>query len=274
MYNKGHLAENPVEPRYAERLADVLYEIGRDMSRKNDFQIAVKWLRRAQDVINSQDIEQLSPEALELRTAIMQAHVAALLHLDTKEDLEKAQNLIDFMQSEMGNTMVVLVLRLDVLNKVPPEIFDSNAYAGVLSHMITSLKQLDVEMDPVNKTVNEPAFRLINHHIGKLHSRSPELGCAVMDQFILALAKTKHESWMERLVTKRIWMAASRPDSITSIEAVQTTLSCLKNPLTAEATIAVQTVCPNMQVMHIGIAANWTPAFMEVTRISIHSGPI
>jgi hypothetical protein len=245
MYNKGRPPGNIVEPRYAEKLADVLYEIGGDMCRRKDFQTAAKWLGRAQDIINGQDIGKLSPEALELRTAIMQTHVSALLHLDTNEGLEKAQNLLGFMQSEMGNTMGVLLLRLDLLNKVPPEVFDSNAYAAVLGHMITSLKQLDMEMDPVNTRVNEPAFRLINHHIGKLHSRSPELGCTVMDEFISALAKTQHDGWMERLVTRRIWMATSRPDSITSIEAVQVTLSCLKNPMSSEATVAIQTVCPD-----------------------------
>ncbi|RKU40879.1 hypothetical protein DL546_001180 [Coniochaeta pulveracea] len=242
MYNKAHTADNTVESRYAEKLADVLYEIGEDMSRKKDFQNAAKWLSRAQDVINNQDIGQLSREALELRTAILQAHVSALLHLDTNEDLEKAQNLIDLMQSEMGNTLVVLVLRLDVLNKVPPEVFDSSAYAAVLGQMITSMKQLDVEMDPVTTTVTEPAFGLINHHIGKLHSRNPKLGCTVMDEFISALAETQHEGWVERLVTRRIWMATSNPDSIASIEAVQASLSCLRNPMSAEATIAIQTL--------------------------------
>jgi hypothetical protein len=242
MYNKGHPSDNSLEPHYAEKLADVLYEIGKDMAAKKDFQMAVKWLGRAHDIINSRDLEQLSREALELRTAVMQAHVSALLHLETSEALQQAENMIEFIQSEVGNTMVVLILRIELLDKAPPETFDSNAYAAVLNQMIESLRQTDEEMEPMKKTSKDPTFKLIVHHIGKLHGRSAMLGSGVLDKFILAVSKTQHEEWMERLVAKRIWMASTKADSKKSTEAAQAILSHLKNPLSAEATVAAQTV--------------------------------
>lgn len=242
MYNKGHRCDQSLEPHYAEKLADVLYEIGKDMTVKKDFQLAVKWLERAQDIINGHDLEQLSREALELRMAIMQAHVTALLNLETNEGFMKADNLILFLQSDMGSTMVVLVLKLELLTKAPAEIFDSDAYATVLSQMITCFSQKDLAVDLAGQSPGDPDFRLIIHHIGKLHEKNPSLGCAVLDDFILALSKCEHDEWIERLVTKRIWMATHRGKLAESVKAAQALLSHIQKPLSADATVAVQTV--------------------------------
>lgn len=242
MYSKGHLSDQLVDAHYAEKLADVLYEIGKDMTTKKDCPMAVKWLHRAQDIINSHDLDQLSRDGLDLRTAIMQAHVTALVNLETNEGFTKADNLIQFIQSEMGSTMVVLILKLELLTKAPAEIFDSDAYATVLSQMITCLTQKDLNIDLAGQSPGDPEFRLIIHHIGKLHDKSPSLGCAVLDDFILALSKCDHEEWIERLVTKRVWMATHRAKSVETIEAAQATLFHVPKPLGADATVAAQTV--------------------------------
>lgn len=242
MYKKGHPIDQSLEPHYVEKLADVLYEIGKDMTAKKDFQMAVKWLDRAQEVINSHDLEQLSREALELRTAIIQAYITALVNTETNEGFTKADNLIEFLQSEMGSTMVVLVLRLELLTKAPAEIFNSDAYANILSQMITCLSQKDLAMDIAGQSIGDPDFKLIMHHIGKLHDKSPTLGWAVLDDFIMGLAKSEQDRWIERLVTKRVWMATIKGDSVESIEAANDSLSHVQNPLSADATVAVQTV--------------------------------
>ncbi|OIW27318.1 SPO22-domain-containing protein [Coniochaeta ligniaria NRRL 30616] len=140
MYSKSHLSNQSLDPHYAEKLADVLYEIGKDMTAKKDFQMAEKWLGRAKDLVNSHDLEQLSHEALDLRAAIMQAYVTALINLETTEGFAQADNLVQFLQSEMGNTMIVLVLKLELLIKAPAEVFDSDAYATILGQMITCFK--------------------------------------------------------------------------------------------------------------------------------------
>jgi hypothetical protein len=216
--------------------------MGRDMASKKDFQMAVKWLDRAQDIINAHDLEWLSHEALDLRMAIMQAYVTALINLETNEGFTKADNLIQFLQSEMGSTMVVLVLKLELLTKAPAEIFDSEAYATILSQMITCSSQKDLAITIAGQSPGHPDFRLIIHHIGKLHDKNATLGCAVLDEFILALCKSEHDAWIERLVTKRIWMATHRSDLVESVDAAQAILSHIQKPLSADATVAVQTV--------------------------------
>lgn len=54
-----------------ENIADLLYEIGKSLYTKQDYQIAVKWLERAYDVLGQQDIDALSCGASELRLSIM-----------------------------------------------------------------------------------------------------------------------------------------------------------------------------------------------------------
>lgn len=244
MYNKSRASDQSLNPRCAEKLADVLYEIGKDMTAKKDFQMAVKWLDRAQDIISGLDPELLSHETLDLRTAIMQAYITALVSLETNEGFMKADNLIQFLQSEMGSTMVVLVLRLELLTKAPAEVFDSDAYATVLSQMITCFSQKELTLNPdlCAQSPGDPDFRLIIHHIGKLHDKSPTMGCAVLDEFILVLSKSGHDAWIERLVTKRIWMATQRGDLTKSIDAAHDIISHIQKPLGADATVAVQTV--------------------------------
>lgn len=242
MYNKSHLSGRSLDAHYSEKLADVLYEIGKDMATKKDFHMAVKWLDRAQEIINSHDLENLSHEGLDLRAAIMQAYITALINLETNEGFAKADNLVQFLQSEMGSTMVVLVLKLELLAKAPAEVFDSDAYATVLSQMIKCFTQKSLNMELAGQSPGDPDFRLIVHHIGKLCDKSPTLGCSVLDEFIVALSSSGPDAWTERLVTKRVWMATHRGDRKESIDAAESVLSHVKKPLSADATVAVQTV--------------------------------
>lgn len=243
MYSKGHLSDKSLDSHYIEKFADVLYEIGKEMTTKKDFQMATKWLDRAHDIINGPDLEELSREALELRIAIMQSLVSALLNLETKDGFAKADNLIEFLHSERGNTMVVLILRLELLEKAPAEVFDSDAYAAILNQMIACFSQKDLHMDLVGKSApGDTDFRLILHHVGRLYAKSPTQGCKVLDGFIRALSKVDHDEWIERLATKRIWMVTSKSDSLESIEATNVILSRIQKPLRAEATVAAQTV--------------------------------
>jgi hypothetical protein len=57
----------------SEQLADLLYEIGKAMLVKRDYQVATRWLERAYDVLGEQDQDMLSPEIGELRLSVMQS---------------------------------------------------------------------------------------------------------------------------------------------------------------------------------------------------------
>lgn len=230
MYTKAEHLRQFLSPEYAERLADVLYEIGKSLSTRSDFAIAVKWFERANEIVNGQPLEQLSREGIELRLAILQALVTALLGTGNAEGLEKAKNYVEYIEAETGNRFVVSLLKLEVLQKTPAEVFDSEQYADILRHIIR------------NFTFSESGFKLIMHHIRKLHDKSPGCACVVLDDFILALRGAEKDGWMEKAVVTRMWMITNQRDAVETISAVQDVLERLSKPLSAEAAVAAQAV--------------------------------
>ncbi len=72
MYSKARLDEVLLDPGYAESLADILYEIGKQMLEQRQHELAVKWLERAYNGLLSQELENLSIDAGELRISVIQ----------------------------------------------------------------------------------------------------------------------------------------------------------------------------------------------------------
>ena len=56
----------------AEEMADVLFELGKDLQERKHFDVAASWLERALNTIDSQDLDRLSEHAGDLRLSIMQ----------------------------------------------------------------------------------------------------------------------------------------------------------------------------------------------------------
>jgi tetratricopeptide (TPR) repeat protein len=71
MFTKCKQLTRSVTPSTAESLADLLYEMGKALLEKRNYELAVRWLERAYDVLSDQNIEMLSSEAGELRLSIM-----------------------------------------------------------------------------------------------------------------------------------------------------------------------------------------------------------
>jgi hypothetical protein len=71
MYAKCKQLIDALTPKSAETLADLFYEIGKDSLKKNNHEVAIRWLERAYDTLGKQDMELLSPEAGELRLSTM-----------------------------------------------------------------------------------------------------------------------------------------------------------------------------------------------------------
>ncbi|KAJ4405152.1 sporulation-specific protein 22 [Neurospora sp. IMI 360204] len=256
MYIKAERLRQYLTPDYAEKLADVLYEIGKSLASRNDYPLATKWLQRANEVINTPNLENLSREGLELRLAILQALVSALLATDTSTDLDKATKLVDYIESEVGNRPVVSLLKLEVLRKTPAEIFDDDAYADVLRRLIKDFNS------------SGAGFKLIIHHIRKLHDKSPGAACAVLDDFILSLRGVEDNSLMEKAVITRMWMITNQRDTNETIDTVRGVLSNLTRPLSAEAAVAAQALIwkkleSNYSQKQYDIAENWC-------RLSLH----
>lgn len=72
MFKNITIAHIAADPASTEELADTLYEIGKDLFTKKQYETAVRWLGRAYDVLSEQEQEMLSHNAIELRLAIMQ----------------------------------------------------------------------------------------------------------------------------------------------------------------------------------------------------------
>ncbi len=262
MFTKSERLSSSLTPECAEKLADVLYEIGKSLSARADFPIAAKWLQRANDIINGPDLENLSREGVELRLAILQALVTALLGTDTPEGLERANNLVDCIETEVGKKLIVSLLRLELLQKTPAEVFDNEGYADILRRMIR------------DSTLSEPSFKLIIHHIRKLYDKSPVTGCAVLDDFILALTKVENQGWMERAVVTCMWMITNQRDTLSSIDAVHSVLSYLTRPLSPEAAVAAQAVRNFFVSPDLFSALTRFPVDMEEARVQLWAWPV
>lgn len=72
MFKNVTIAHIAADPSSAQEFADTLYEIGKDLFAKKQYETAVRWLGRAYDVLSEQEQELLSDNAIELRLAIMQ----------------------------------------------------------------------------------------------------------------------------------------------------------------------------------------------------------
>ena len=55
----------------AEALADLLFEVGRDLLRRRDYHRAVKWLEKSHDVLTAQEPDKLSQDTVELKFSVM-----------------------------------------------------------------------------------------------------------------------------------------------------------------------------------------------------------
>jgi hypothetical protein len=235
MYTKASLSEQLLDPSTAESLADILFEMGRELLGKKQFDLAVKWLDRAFAVLNSQDLDRLSSDASELRTSIIQCSVKALLGVGQQDAKEKADNLVGLLENEVGDRLIVLLLRLELLS-ASSEAFDSVSYSTVLQRIIRTV------------ALTDPNFKLIMYHIRKLNDKSPSLACSALDEFLHSrLFEANNDEWLETVLINRLWMATSQRDSAHVPSSVQRildmVLSNVERPVGSSATFAAQMVC-------------------------------
>ncbi|OBT69660.1 hypothetical protein VE03_00976 [Pseudogymnoascus sp. 23342-1-I1] len=235
MYKKAALFDKTLDPDTAESLADLLYEMGKDFTKKRQHELANKWLERASTIITAQEIDKLSTYATDLQTSIIQARVQALLAIEREDALDMANSLINNLENEVGDRLIVLLLKLEVLSAPVSQTFDCNAYGDVIYRMIQT-----VEMTEGN-------FKLIMHHIRKLNDKGPSLACNMLDTFLRSrLFEAGNEEWIEKALVNRIWMSTNSRDSPEVLKSVREVLevvgSNMSKPLSASATHAAQTL--------------------------------
>lgn len=186
----------------AEVLADTLRHIGADLFSKGDYKLAIKWSRRAYDVLNSQDLGLISAQGLENRIAICHNLVQSLLRISTPESLNEADNLVAYVEAQIGDKPVVLHWRLEILQSSPDEVFDADKYSSILRRMIRTFDSC------------EQSFLFLLHHIKELRNKNPILAVALMDEFLTSrVLKTDNHKWLNKALVTRVWMSTMETDS-------------------------------------------------------------
>lgn len=119
LFSQAELGNNRLGPSTAESLADVLYEIGKDLLHRKQLESAVRWLERSLDVLGEQDLEKLGPDAGELRLSIMHGLVRALIQQRDGAARKRAADLVGLLETDYGDKMAVSLLKLDLLASEP-----------------------------------------------------------------------------------------------------------------------------------------------------------
>ncbi|WKT38518.1 Tetratricopeptide-like helical domain superfamily [Fusarium oxysporum f. sp. vasinfectum] len=216
MYAKaGDLLHN-LNPSSAEHLADTFHGIGGDLLSRGDNEMALKWLRRALDLINDQALERLSTEGLELRISIHHELIQALLATGSQDGLQEAENLVSHVESEIGDKPVVLHWRLEILQRSPSEFFNADACASILRRMIRSLDLSDAGLD------------FLLHGISELRMRGPRLAIGLTDELLLRkLMPSRNMDWIGKAIVRRVWIGTMEADASVSVADLIQTLDQL-----------------------------------------------
>ncbi|KAF7547940.1 hypothetical protein G7Z17_g7379 [Cylindrodendrum hubeiense] len=233
MYSKAEGLRHHLDAASAEHMADTLRHIGSDLSSKGDYPMALKWLRRAYELINGQELERLSAEGLELRLAICHHLVQVLLAIGSPEHLREADDLVAYVESEIGDKPVVLHWKLEILQKSPSEVFDIDACTSILRRMIRTID------------LSDAVLGFLLHNIKELHDRSSRLTIGLLDELLLTrLLPAGKPDWIGKAVIRRVWMSTMEPESPTAATDLMTLIARIpqgpSTSLNADVAIAAQ----------------------------------
>ncbi|CAG1963231.1 unnamed protein product [Fusarium graminearum] len=207
MYAKADNLLQHVDSSSAERLADTFHCIGGELSSKEDHDMALKWLRRALNLINAKGLERLSTEGLELRMSIHHELIQTLLATGSEEHFEEADNLASQVESEIGDKPIVLHWKLEIIHRLPGELFDADACASILRRMIRSF------------SLSDPGLGFLLHGIGELRTRGPRLAVGLMEELIIRkLIPCGNLDWIGKAVVRRVWMGTMETDTSTGVK--------------------------------------------------------
>lgn len=193
MFSNTDSLRQSLDVSSAETMANTLRHIGADLLSTDQHILALKWLGRALHLLNAQSLEQLSMHGLELRLAICQGRVQSLLGIGSPEPLQEVNDLVAYVESKMGDKPVVLHWQLEILQKSPAEVFDAEACASILRHMIRAFD------------FSEGTFQFLLHSIKELRDKSSRLACGLLDELMKRhILQSGNAAWIGRAVVRRI----------------------------------------------------------------------
>ncbi|TGO20156.1 hypothetical protein BTUL_0001g01680 [Botrytis tulipae] len=262
MFNKSMSSKELFDHATTESLSDTLYEMGKALFEKKQHALSVKWLERAYEVLSGDELDKLSADATELRISIIQTLIKALLETKTRESIRRVRDLIDLLECELGDKLVVLLLKLELLAEIPHETFDGLTYSAILNKMIRTLV-----FNPAN-------LRLFMFHVRKLHEKAPSLACGVLDEMIRLRVKelVTMTEWLEKALLTRIWMGVSGRETEELFVAIDGFLTMIAKNI--EKSIGVEATMAAHTLIWKKIEANYGLKQYEVTekwcRLAIH----
>ncbi|KAF7952888.1 hypothetical protein EAE96_006111 [Botrytis aclada] len=236
MFHKSMSSKELFDHATTESLSDTLYEMGKALLEKEQHALSVKWLERAYEVLSGDELDKLSADATELRISIIQSLIKALLETQIPESIQRARDLIDLLECELGDKLVVLLLKLELLTRTSNETFDGLTYSAILNKMIRTLV-----FNPTN-------LRLFMFHVRKLHEKAPSLACGALDEMVRLRVKelVTMTEWLEKALLTRIWMCVSGRETeelFVSMEGYLTMIAGnIEKSIGVEATMAAHTL--------------------------------
>lgn len=234
MLTKMSSTEHELDPSSAEKLADLLFEIGNAEWKKASYAHAVQWLEKAYDIINGQNLEALSSDARELQTSTMHILVKALIKLPGDDNRSKAWNIVSELEIDSGNRLAVLLLKLDLYAIDPSS--SAQEYCNVLQRISRTVHLTDSNL------------KTTLHHVHKLRLRNPRMAHISLETLLSErLIDAEEPVWMEKALITMIWNCTSSTTMADGLELLRNVLDALFSnsgkAISPSATHAAQVVC-------------------------------
>jgi len=235
MLVKIHLPADLNSPVLTEKLSDLLFEIGKDLLKRQSWAEAVHWLERSYDTLSDEKhAEALSSDAGELKISIVHSMVKALLNMGGSGNREKAWNYVRQLEMDCGDRFLVLLLKLDLYSNEPSP--SPQDYCDVLKRVVGVVH------------VTASNVKTVLHHVHQLRAWSPTLAHSILVTFLSERLLGSDECTLcEKALITIIWngtTATDVPDFMGSLEMV---LDCFatdpSKSLSPSATHAAQMVC-------------------------------
>ncbi|GME65197.1 Tetratricopeptide-like helical protein [Neofusicoccum parvum] len=199
MFLKSELESSRLAPDIADMLTDTLFEIGKDLFDKRQYEDAVKWLDRAFIAIEQRNLEELDHDAVELRLATLNFLVRAYLRVGDPDSKQKARKIVNLLELEHDHKIVVQLLKLDVLSADSE--LDIEQYYAVVVRMIGLM------------VFTDSAFKTIMHHVHKIKSKNTELAGKALDKLLhTRLLTHANKQWIEKVVVTQVWIYVDSGD--------------------------------------------------------------
>ncbi|KAL1305107.1 hypothetical protein AAFC00_002037 [Neodothiora populina] len=226
-----------------EKKADLLYEIGQEALKNKQNSVAVQWLQRSRDSIDTLDAEALSPDFCELRFAVLSELIRALIASKDEESLARASDMLSMLQVEDTEfKMSTCLLQLDLFSTQIP--VDTEAFLSVLCRIIQTAHMIESNFQTIMHLIHK--LRKANEKDSSVDTTSADLACRAIDCLLPRIFETGNQEWLERVAVVKILVLTSVQPTSNFTDTLQNMfdeiLQSTGRPFSPEATHAAQSL--------------------------------